>query len=130
LIVVGVSALLAGSTGQAVNFYLTAILTQVAAAVVVLASILVRWPLVGLVMGTMRGGGSRWRRDRRQRRQYYACTAVFLAKFVIATAVMVPLYLAGAVVPLGIAATVVGGVPAAAVCVYLCWRILREEPRS
>lgn len=130
LIVVGVSALLAGSTGQAVNFYLTAILTQVAAAAVVLVSILVRWPLVGLVMGTMRGGGSGWRRDRRQRRQYYACTAVFLAKFAIATAVMVPLYLAGAVVPLGVAATVVGGVPAAAVCVYLCWRILREEPGS
>lgn len=130
LVVVGVSALLAGSTGRAVDFYLTAILTQVAAGVVFLVSILVRWPVVGLVMGTVRGEGVGWRRDRGLRRRYYACTAVFLAKFCVATAVMVPLYLAGAVVPLGVAATLVGGVPAAALCVYVSWRILRGVPKA
>ncbi|WP_279629229.1 hypothetical protein [Amycolatopsis thailandensis] len=40
---------------------------------------------------------------------------------------LVPLYLAEAVVPLGIVATLLGGAPAAGVCVYLCWRILRER---
>jgi hypothetical protein len=38
-----------------------------------------------------------------------------------------PLYLAGTVVPLGIAAMLLGGAPAAGVCVYLCWRILRKD---
>lgn len=55
---------------------------------------------------------------------------MFLAKFAIATAALVPLYLAGTVIPLGIAATLLGGAPAAGVCLYLCWRILREEPRT
>jgi hypothetical protein len=129
LIVVGVSALLAGSTGHAVDFYLTALLLQAGGGVVFLVSILVRWPVIGLVMGTVRGEGHAWRRDRWQRRRYYVCTAVFLAKFAIATVVLLPLYLAGAVVPLGIAATFLGGAPAAGACVYLCWRVLRNDPR-
>ncbi|RSM59246.1 hypothetical protein DMH03_25690 [Amycolatopsis sp. WAC 01376] len=129
LIVVGVSALLAGSTGQPVDFYLTVVLLQAGSGVLFLASMLVRWPVIGLVMGTVRGDRFAWRRDRRQRRRYYWCTTVFLAKFAIATAVLVPLYSAGAVIPLGIAATLLGGAPAAGVCVYLCWRILRKEPQ-
>lgn len=129
LLVVGVSALLAGTTGQAVDFYLTTVLVQAAATVLFLLSMLVRWPVIGLVMGTVRGERLDWRRDRRQRRRYYVCTAIFLAKFAIATAALVPLYLAGAVIPLGIAATLLGGAPAAGVCLYLCWHILREEPQ-
>lgn len=127
LLVVGVSALLAAGTGQAVDFYLSALLLQAAGVVVFLVSILVRWPVIGLVMGTVRGEGHAWRRDRPLRRRYYVCTAVFLAKFVIGTAALVPLYLAGAVVPLGIAATLLGGAPAAGACIYLCWRILRDD---
>lgn len=127
LLMVGVSALLAGSTGHAVDFYLTAILVQAGPGVLFLVSVLVRWPVIGVVMGMVRGDRFAWRRDRRQRRRYYVCTALFLAKFAIATAVLVPLYLAEAVIPLGIAATVLGGAPAAGVCIYLCWRILRDD---
>jgi hypothetical protein len=129
LAVVGVSALQAGSTGHAADFYLTAVLLQAAGGVLFLASMLVRWPVIGLVVGTVRGERFAWRRDRLRLRRYYACTAVFLAKFAIGTAVLVPLYLAGTVIPLGIAATLLGGAPAAGVCVYLCWRILREAPQ-
>jgi uncharacterized protein DUF3159 len=127
LLVVGVSALLAAGTGQAVDFYLTALLLQAGGVVVFLVSILVRWPVIGLVLGTVRGEGHAWRRDPRQRRRYYVCTAVFLVKFVIGTAALLPLYLAGAVIPLGIAATLLGGAPAAGACIYLCWRILRDD---
>jgi hypothetical protein len=57
-------------------------------------------------------------------RPYTLCTLVFLAKFWLATAVLVPLYLAGDVAPLGIASTLLGA-PAMAACTYLSWRILR-----
>ncbi|OXM42981.1 DUF3159 domain-containing protein [Amycolatopsis alba DSM 44262] len=127
LIVIGVSALLAGSSGQAVDFYLTVVLAQTGGGALFLLSMLVRRPVVGVVMGTVRGERSGWQCDRPRRRRYYLCTAVFLAKFVIAAAVLVPLYLNGLVVPLGIAATLLGGAPAAGVCVYLCRRILRER---
>jgi uncharacterized membrane protein len=127
LFMVGLSALLAGSTGQGVNFYLPDIVRNVGAAVVLLLSMLVRWPVIGLLIGAARGERVSWRRDRVKRRQYQACTAVFLAKFCVAPLVMTPLYLAGYVVALGIAAVLLG-TPAIAVCVYFCWRILRTKP--
>ncbi|MFJ1768214.1 DUF3159 domain-containing protein [Amycolatopsis sp. NPDC088138] len=124
LLVVGASALLAGSTGRAADFYLTVVLVQAGGVAVFLLSLLVRWPVVGVVLG----GSPSWRRDRPRRRRYYWCTAIFLGKFAVATAVLVPLYLTEAVIPLGVAATLLGGAPAAGLCLYLCWRILREDP--
>ncbi|MET9263079.1 DUF3159 domain-containing protein [Amycolatopsis sp. NPDC004079] len=125
LVIVGASALLAGSTGRAVDFYLPAVLMQAAGGAVFLLSIAVRLPLIGLVLG--RGERLDWRRDPPRRRRYQLCTGIFLAKYVLATAVLVPLYLAGLVTPLGIAATLLGGAPAAGVCAYLCWRFLRAR---
>jgi hypothetical protein len=92
---------------------------------VLLISMLARWPAIGLLVGWVRGEGVTWRRDREHRRRYQACTAVFLAKFTIAPLVMTPFYLAGQVMALGIAATVLG-TPAFAACVYFSWRILRS----
>ncbi|AQZ68249.1 PROBABLE CONSERVED INTEGRAL MEMBRANE ALANINE AND LEUCINE RICH PROTEIN [[Actinomadura] parvosata subsp. kistnae] len=127
LVVVGVSASLAGSTGHAADFYLPTVLMQAAGGAVFLASILVRWPVIGLAVGAARAERFGWRRDPARRRRYQLCTAVFVAKYGIATIVLLPLYLTGKVTPLGIAAVLLGGAPAMGVCVYLCWRILRAR---
>ncbi|MFF4414445.1 DUF3159 domain-containing protein [Streptosporangium sp. NPDC001559] len=126
LLVVGVSASLAGSTGRGVDFYLVGVLTSAAGGAVFLVSVLVRWPVVGLVLGAARGDRFGWRRDRARRRRYQRCTAIFLAKFALGTALMVPLYLDGQVVALGIASTLLTA-PATVFCAYLSWRILRVE---
>ncbi|GAA1029353.1 MULTISPECIES: DUF3159 domain-containing protein [Amycolatopsis] len=127
LVIVGASALLAGSTGRAVDFYLPAVLMQAAGGAVFLLSILVRLPVIGVVLVLGRGERLGWRRDPLRRRRYQLCTGIFLAKYVLATAVLVPLYLGGLVTPLGIAATVLGGAPAVGVCGYLCWRFLQAQ---
>ncbi|MGW4394945.1 hypothetical protein ACWEHA_06605 [Amycolatopsis nivea] len=49
-----------------------------------------------------------------------------MAKFVVVTAVLVPLYTRGLVTPLAIA-TLLSGAPAAGMCGYLCWRFLRAQ---
>ncbi|MFD0886486.1 DUF3159 domain-containing protein [Streptosporangium algeriense] len=126
LLVVGVSAFLAGSTGRGVDFYLVGVLTSVVGGVVFLASMLVRWPVIGLALEATGDDRFGWRRDRARQRRYQKCTAVFLAKFAIGTALMVPLYLSGQVVALGIASTLLT-TPATAACAYLSWRILRAE---
>jgi hypothetical protein len=126
LAIVGGSALLAGTTGRAIDFYLPAVLIQAAQGAVFLLSMPVRWPVVGLVLGAVRREGHGWRRDPARRRRYQLCTAVFVVKCGIATAVQVPLYLAGQTTALGIAATLLGGAPAAGVCLYVCWRMLRS----
>jgi hypothetical protein len=126
LAIVTASALLAGSTGRGINFYLPSVVMTVAAGVVVLVSMLVRLPLVGVVVGAVRGERFAWRRDPAQRRRYQWCTAVFLAKFVTTGALLVPLYLTEQVVALGVTTTVLT-TPPLALCVYICWRIL-EKP--
>ena len=127
LILVGVSAVLAGSTGHAADCYLPAVVLQLVAGSVFLLSLLLRWPVIGLVVETARGGRFGWRRDPARRRRYRLCTAAFLAKFGIASLLLVPLYAAGQVTALGIASTLLAA-PANGLCVYLCWRILRGHP--
>ncbi|MBE1469529.1 DUF3159 domain-containing protein [Kibdelosporangium phytohabitans] len=129
LVMVGLSALLAGSTGRGVDFYLIGIVMGACGGTIALLSMLVRCPMVGLAVGTVRGERLAWRRDPVRRRRYQLCTAVFLAKFVIATAVQLPLYLADQVVALGIASTLLN-TPATGLCAYLCWRVLRTEAMS
>jgi hypothetical protein len=133
LAIVGVSALLAGGTGHAVNFYLPEMVPDLILGPVFLVSMLIRLPIVGLLVEGVRGHrGERlvWRQDRSRRRLYQQCTAVFLVKFVAASTVMIPLYLSQNVVALGIA-TVVLTTPALIGCVYLCWQILRtREPTT
>jgi hypothetical protein len=124
LFMVGLSAVLAGSTGEGVNFYLTDIVRNLGAAAVLSLSMVVRWPAIGVLIGIARGEGVSWRRDRVKRRQYQLCSAVFLAKFTLAPLAMTPFYLAGQVIGLGVTAALVG-TPAITVCVYFCWRVLR-----
>jgi hypothetical protein len=126
LVIVGLSTLWAGNTGYAVDFYFVDVVTAVGLSAVSLVSMLVRWPMVGLVVGAARDERLSWRRDRDRRRRYQMCTAVFLLKGIIETAVLLPLYLAEQVIALSIASTLMGA-PAAGVCIYLCWRILRTE---
>jgi hypothetical protein len=129
LALVVLSAILASSTGRGIDFYLPSVLLAVGGGTVFLLSMCLRCPVIGLVVGGARGEGFGWRRDRARLRRYQACTAVFLAKSGLATAVMLPLYLTGKVLALGIASTLLGA-PAMGVCVYLSWRILRTEAEA
>jgi hypothetical protein len=129
LAVVGLSALLAGGTGHATDFYLPELLPDLILGPVCLVSMLIRTPVIGLLVEGVRGKrGERfaWRRDRPGLRLYQRCTAVFLIKFTVASAVMIPLYVAGNVIALGIATTVLT-TPALAGCIYLCWRMVRTQ---
>ncbi|GAA1603876.1 DUF3159 domain-containing protein [Kribbella hippodromi] len=127
LVIVGGSALFAGTTGNAVDFYLSTVLGHIVVGSVLLVSVLLRWPIVGLVVGAARREGTSWRRDRPLLRSYQLCTGVLIVKYITVIAVMVPLYLTNQVIAIGIASVTVAGSPATALCFYLCWRILHRR---
>jgi hypothetical protein len=131
LVVVGVSALLAGATGRGVDFYLPDIIAPAVVGTVFLLSMLVRLPVIGVLVEAVRGDRSGWRHDRVRRHRYQVCTAVFVAKFAVTLALVAPLYAAEHVVALGIATTVLS-TPGMGLCTYVCWRILRaaNDPGS
>jgi hypothetical protein len=87
LIGVGICAFIANQTGEARGFFLPGILLSAALCAVFLGSVLVRWPLAGVVWHGINGDGQGWRRDPRLLRAYALATllwaAVFGAKFVV-----------------------------------------------
>ena len=87
LLGVGIAAVIAYQTGDAKDYFLVGIWLSFVLAVVFLASVLLRRPLVGVIWGLLSGRGKAWRADRRARVAYdvatLAVTAVFAARFVV-----------------------------------------------
>ncbi|WP_270889170.1 DUF3159 domain-containing protein [Pedococcus sp. 5OH_020] len=99
-------------TGRAQDAFLPGILWNAALTVLGLVSVVVRWPLVGFMVGA---GDPRaaddpvaWRRDSGVVRVCQRLTLVMVAAFVVRVAVMAPLYLAGEVTWLGVAKVALG----------------------
>ena len=96
LLGVTVAALVALSTGRAVDFFLVQIVSNAASALVWAVSIVVRWPLLGIVVGTLLGQRTRWRRDPDLMRGYQRASWVWVAQYLVRLAVFLPLYAADA----------------------------------
>lgn len=124
-----IAALVTSRTGRAEDFFLPGFLTNAAYGTAFLISILVRWPLLGVVMGVLTGAGSSWRRDMRLYRTYAAASWLWVGVFALRLAVQVPLYLAGAVTALG-TAKIILGTPLFALAAYLSYRILAPAYRE
>jgi Protein of unknown function (DUF3159) len=122
---VALAALVALYTGRAVDFFLVQIVSNAASALAWAVSIVVRWPLLGLVVGTALGQRTRWRRDPDLLRGYQRASWVWVGQYLVRLAVFLPLYAADAVVVLGIARTVLTW-PLVALCVALSWPVLRS----
>jgi hypothetical protein len=125
LLGVAVAALVAIYTGRAVDFFLVQIVSNAASALAWAVSIVVRWPLLGLVVGTALGQRTRWRRDPDLLCGYQRASWVWVAQYLVRLAVFLPLWAADAVVALGIARTVLTW-PLVALCVALSWPVLRS----
>ncbi|RJO72988.1 DUF3159 domain-containing protein [Nocardia panacis] len=78
---VGVCAFIAYRMGEAKGFFLFGIYTSLVYGGVFLASILVRWPLAGVIWGVLNGHGSGWRADRRALRLYDLATVTWVVVF-------------------------------------------------
>lgn len=116
-------------SGQAQDYFVFGLWTNAAYAAALLVSVLVRWPVVGVVTALLRQEGFAWRTDPAQRprlRRYTAATWLWIALFAARLAVQVPLYLDAATAWLGTARLVMG-VPLWALTLWLTWVLVRER---
>lgn len=124
LLGVAAAATIALYTGRAEDFFLLQIVSNMASALVWAVSIVIRWPLLGLVVGGLLGQRTRWRRDPDLVRGYQRASWAWVAQYAVRLAVFVPLYAAEQVVLLGVARAVVS--PAlVALSVLVSWPLLR-----
>ena len=122
---VAVAVLVALYTGRAVDFFLLQIVSNAVSALAWAVSIIVRWPLLGLVVGTALGQRTRWRRDPDLLRGYGRASWVWVGQYVLRLAVFIPLYLAGAIYALGVARVALTW-PLVVACIALSWPVLRR----
>jgi hypothetical protein len=121
---VGVSAFVASRTGRAEDFFLPGLLINIAYGSAFLISILVRWPLLGVVVGLITGEGLNWRRDQSLRRAYAAASWIWVGVFFGRILVQGPLYLAGSLGALGVTRIVMGW-PLFLAAAYMTYRVLK-----
>jgi hypothetical protein len=125
LVGVGFAAFIASRSGKAENFFLPGLLANAAYAAAFLVSIAVRRPLVGVIVGQLDGEGNAWRAHPERVRAFTRASWMWAVLFLTRLAVQLPLYLAGAVVALGIARTAMG-LPLFALAIYLTYLMVRR----
>jgi len=124
---VAVAAFIAGRTGRAEDFFLPGLLLNAAYGGAYLVSILVRWPLLGVILGPALGGeGMAWRKNPVELRAYSRASWVWVGVFATRLCVQLPFYLAGSLVALGIARTAMG-LPVFALGIWLSYLILKRN---
>ena len=110
--------------GQAGDFYLKDFWINAAYGSVLLLSVIVRFPLIGLLMGFLTNQGLSWRKDKRKVRFFDLVTLLWVGLFATRLIVEVPLYLAGDVVTLGFVKIVLG-LPFYLTMIWVSWLLLR-----
>lgn len=127
----GIAAFMANRTGKPEDVFSWGFLVNIGYGLAYLISIIVRWPLLGVLVGFATGQGTSWRDDPALLRAYTKASMLWVAMFVLRLGVQVPLYLAGES-QLGWLATarLAMGWPLFMLVAYLSWVIIRPAYRA
>ena len=132
LFAMAISAALAWRSGQAADVFLWGILTNGAYLGVLLFSIAVRRPLLGVVIAAIRGEGAAWRKDpelKAHKRRYYYITWLWAVLFGSRLAIELPLYFAKATEALAVAKLVLG-LPLFVLVAWFSWLLARQQEQE
>jgi hypothetical protein len=105
---VGIAAFIAYRTGEARGFYLPGLIYSAVLGLAFLVSVIVRWPLAGVIWHGINGDGQSWRRDPRLLRAYTWASLLWTLVFAARLVVQGLLYNADATTWLGIARLAMG----------------------
>ncbi len=123
------SAVLALMSNKPEDNFVVGMVTNGVYGLVFLISIVIGWPLIGVVVGLVRSEGTTWRQNRHHRRVYMGVTALWVGMFSLRLAIEVPLYVAGNVAGLATAKLILG-LPLYVPVLALTWLIVRSLYRE
>lgn len=121
---IAISAALALITGKPEDNFLPGIIINVVSAAVLLLSLLLRWPLIGVIVGFLTNEGTEWRTDRAKRRVLVLATWLWVGLFSLRLVVEVPLYASGQTEWLA-GLKLLLGVPLYAALLWVTWLLVR-----
>lgn len=126
LAAVAVAAVVAARTGNAADYFLPSLLANVASALVWAASIVARWPMLGVIVGFAVGQKTAWRQDPALVRAYGNASWVWAISFLVRAGINTPLYLTDNLVGLGISRVLLGW-PLVLGVIAASWVVLRRS---
>jgi hypothetical protein len=127
---VAVAAFIAYRTGSARGYFLFGIWTSLVYGAAFGVSVVVRWPLAGVVWSTLNGTGMAWRSDRLGRRYYDVATAVWVLVFGARFVVQHWLYVANEVGWLGVTRIAMGWPLTAIAALVTVWAVRKADQRQ
>ena len=122
-----VCAYFANKSGNATDFYIPKLLTNLGYGTVYLIANLVGWPILGLVLGPLLGENLTWRNNPRRKRMYIKASWIWVGLFFSRIAIQYPIYKSGNVNLLG-TVNLAMGYPLFFATAYLSWMIIKSEP--
>jgi hypothetical protein len=122
-----ICAYFANRSGNASDFYIPKLLTNLGYGTVYLIANLVGWPILGLVLGPLLGENFTWRNNPRRKKMYIKASWLWVALFFSRIAVQYPIYKSGNVNLLG-TVNLAMGYPLFFAAAYGSWLIIRSEP--
>ena len=125
---VAICAWLSNRTGKAEDFYLPGLWTNFGYGTVYMLSNLVKWPILGVIIGPLIGENFLWRKDPARRRVYIKATWLWVALFAIRLVVQYPLYQSGNINALGTARLIMG-YPLFILTAWLTWLVIKNGPK-
>ncbi len=120
---IALSAGLALFTGRAEDNFALGLIVNVVSVVVLLASLLLRWPLIGLIAGVLTNDVTSWRRNKAKRRVLTLATWLWTGVFSLRLIVQAPLYFSGNIELLA-AMKLLMGVPLYAAMLWVTWLLV------
>lgn len=126
---VAICAWFSSRTGKAEDFYLPGLWTNLGYGIAYMISNLVRWPVIGLMIGPIVGENFTWRKDPARLRMYTKATWLWVGLFAVRLIVQYPLYQSGNVALLGTARLIMG-YPLFFATAWATWLVIKNSPRS
>jgi intracellular septation protein A len=119
----------AWKTGEAKDYYAPSLWKNSAFALVYLISILIKWPLIGVLLGPILGENLTWRKNPARMAAYKKATWIWFALFAIRLVVQYPLFKANQLNALGIA-NIFLGFPLYLATLWGTWIVIRSVPTA
>ncbi len=124
---IGIAALIASRTGEARDVFLPGIVYNAGYAALFVFSILVRWPIVGFMIGGITGEPTEWHRDRALVKLCSKLTWLFALPCIVRVLVQYPLYVGDHIALLGTSKIFLGWPLQIAAFGAMAWLLSRNK---
>jgi len=122
-----ICAYFANRSGNATDFYIPKLLTNLGYGTVYLIANLVGWPILGVVLGPLLGENFTWRKNPARKKMYIKASWLWVAMFFVRIAVQYPIYRSGNVNLLG-TVNLAMGYPLFFITAYATWLVIKAGP--